>query len=413
MHPSSRSLILAALLGLLAFGGCGDATVPSPPEGDEALFEGAIDPKLESFLLARIDQPGVVPLRLDLVGNNLVVDEENARVLIDVAVINRGSTPLHPQAILWIMDIQPPRVSVANADILPPTMSANSPIPIIFGFDYSEYLGDDGVLEPGETSEAKTWIFWDPEMVSFSFTARAEFSLRPQEASISGVVFNDENQNGIQDADEGPFGGAMIVATRPNGQNVNLVVGPEGRYRLELEEAGLHSLRLEVLVDCVSCITTPNPRQVMIVPNSSGVLQSVDGVDFGALCGPCRGEVPRVQLSEDPPDAIQPQDSYDLLEARIEGPRLWLRVGFSGCGPEHPFELVAGRAFMESMPVATWLRLRHDGRGELCAGYFERELSFDLGPIQEAHIADYGAPGIVRLLFRSPDGEAREFLLEP
>jgi hypothetical protein len=68
---------------------------------------------------------------------------------------------------------------------------------------------------------------------------------------------------------------------------------------------------------------------------------------------------------------------------------------------------------MESLPVQTWMLLAHDGRDELCAAYFEKTLVFNLGPIQEAYIEDYGAPGMVQIRFRDFDGDETEFLLEP
>ena len=44
--------------------------------------------------------------------------------------------------------------------------------------------------------------------------------------------------------------------------------------------------------------------------------------------------------------------------ALLANDRLMLRVGFGGCGPDHPFTLFAGADFMESNPVRTWARLQ-------------------------------------------------------
>jgi len=68
---------------------------------------------------------------------------------------------------------------------------------------------------------------------------------------------------------------------------------------------------------------------------------------------------------------------------------------------------------MESLPVQTWMLLAHNDRDEACRAYFEKTLFFDVGPIQEAHIEDYGAPGIVRIRFQDFEGGETEFLLSP
>lgn len=407
-------LALGAVFVLLILpSGCSDSTDPTPPQDDQALFEGSIDPNGGEFLLARIDLPGVIPLRIDLIGSNLEVVPDESRVSLDVALRNQSQIPLYPQVVLWISQILPGTVTVTNADILPPTMDPASPIPFLFGFDYSELLGEDGVLEPGESSGAKTWIFHDPGMVSFSFNARVEFGSEPSEGVITGMVFEDLNQNGIHDRNEGPFAVGEIWVTPPEGEAYSVMTEPDGTFRAPAPQPGLYSLRLEILVDCVTCITTPNPRQALVVPDASGVPQPVYGVDFGAVCAAC-GDVPRpVRLTLAPPDSLQPQNYYFLQDSWIEGSILHLRVGFSGCEPDHPFELVAGRHFMESMPVATWLRLLHDDRGELCEAWWEQDLQFDLRPIQDAHIADYGEPGEVRLRLQTPDGQIHEFRLEP
>ena len=119
-----------------------------------------------------------------------------------------------------------------------------------------------------------------------------------------------------------------------------------------------------------------------------------------------------VVLTELAPEEIE-QDFYHLLSSALVGETLQLRVGFSGCGPDHPFTLYAGLPLTDPYPARTWSLLAHDSREEICAAYFEKDLSFDLHPLVMAHIRQYGFPGDIRLRFQEFGGGGRELLLQP
>jgi len=123
-------------------------------------------------------------------------------------------------------------------------------------------------------------------------------------------------------------------------------------------------------------------------------------------------DLPPVLLTDLQPAQI-PQDPYVLRSIRLDGWVLSLDVGFSGCSPDHPLVLHAGRSFMESWPVQTWLLLAHDDLDEPCDAAFQRTLQFDLRPIQEEHVRAYGSPGRVRLQFRDFQGTLHTLELEP
>jgi hypothetical protein len=67
---------------------------------------------------------------------------------------------------------------------------------------------------------------------------------------------------------------------------------------------------------------------------------------------------------------------------------------------------------MESFPVQARIVLAHDDRGELCDAYWERELQWDLRPIQEAYRQSYGSGGVIRLRFEDNQGQTHYFELE-
>ncbi len=406
-------LFLAALLSLvLVIGGCGDTQEPNLPPSDTAEFTGNFDAGGGEFLLSRIDQPGMLPLRIDLVGSNLTVDETDSTLSIDVVVVNRGREPLYPQAIIWVSQFRPSTVSVVNPDIVPPFVGPMDPN--LFGFDYSELLGDDGVLLPGESSQPHRWIFQDPGLVSFSFVARAEFQIHPPGAFIAGRVFLDANRDGLPQPDEGPFPGSVIRVTTPSGDHLRAIPDSLGRYRTPAREPGLYELQLVTMLDGLWCSTTPNPLQVIVSTTADGTLVPFEHADFGAVFGPCDSlpPAPPVEMSPVPPEMLEPQDWYHLLNAQLEGTRLHLRVGFSGCSPDHFFQLFAGMPSGVGIPEMphTWLRLVHDSHGEMCEAWFERDLVYDLSPILDVFNIQPGFS--VHLTLEDPAGQVMEFELE-
>ncbi|MCL1594332.1 MAG: hypothetical protein M3132_08285, partial [Actinomycetia bacterium] len=285
-----------------------------------------------------------------------------------------------------------------------------------YGFDYSDLLGDDGVLDPDESSQARSWIFHDPGLGSFSFVAEAEFGMEPDRPVISGMLFSDDNRNGVRDEGEGPYFAGGVTVQFPDGSSVHAGPDERGIYRVRVIEPGLHRVVFSSMLACPACycVTTPNPLDVLLTPGPDGEPQSLEQADFGIYPGPCWDPPPpipsEVVLTDLSPDEID-QDFYHLISAQLDGESFSIRVGYSGCSPDHPFTLYAGRRFMESMPVQTWMLLAHDDRDEFCLAYFEETLTFDLGPIQDAHIEDYGAPGIVLIRFRDFEGGETEFLL--
>ena len=413
MRTRTLLVSLALLSMLLLLSACGDTNEPALTPSGDAGFQGNFDASGGSFLLSRIDQPGVVPLRIDLIGSNLKVDPATSTLSIDVEVVNRGRLPLYPQALIWVSQFNPISVSVLNPDIVPPAVGPMDPN--FFGFDYSQLLGDDGVLAPGEHSQPHIWIFSDPEMQSFSFFARAEFAPENPTGGISGRVFMDANRDGIPQPDEGPFPGSVVMVTTPSGDHLRAMPDSMGVYRVPAREAGLYELRLDIMLDCIWCITTPNPLQVILSTTPDGSPRSFDHADFGAVLGPCSPPpIPQVVMFGGAPGDLQPQDWYRLLDSRLMGTELRLHVGFSGCSPDHPFQLFAGLPAPDpGLPEIpqTWLRLTHDSHGELCEAWFERDLVYDLQPILDAFGMGPDGSGMIHLTLEDPTGQVVEFEL--
>jgi len=292
-----RLRALWTLVALVSLGsGCDDATAPPAAS---PISAAEVDPATGRFVLERgeIVGPDGSVIAVDLLGSNLRVDSRTGRVSLDVALRHAGSVPLYAPARVWVGCFLPAEGSVANADLV-----SRRPGCRPWGFDYSSLMGDDFKLAPGETSQAKTWVFERPHLVSFGFSCELDFALQP---SIAPVLLTDRQ-----------------------------------------------------------------PEEI-------------------------------------------PQDHYLLGGFHLEGSILSLDVGFSGCSPDHPFTLYAGRRFMESWPVQTWLLLSHDDRDEACDAAFQRTVSFDLDPIRQEYRRVYGSAGTVRLRFRDFQGALHVIDLEP
>jgi hypothetical protein len=247
-------------------------------------FEGHYDAGDGSFVLERVDVtvPGGIPVPVELVGSNLEVDPDHGFVRVDVALRNVGNQPLYPPAIVWVSDFVPDTVHVTNWNVALP-----QPLIEVWGFDYTRLLGPDEILVPGASSETYRWAFHDPGLESFSFAAEVEMAIEPPPAYIGGGVFADENQDGIRQRNEGPWPHGIMHLIRPDGSRDAAFCGDNGAFRFIVDQPGLYRLRLESLVDCIVCFTTPNPLEVMIVEEPDGTLRSFESAVFGAICGAC------------------------------------------------------------------------------------------------------------------------------
>jgi hypothetical protein len=417
MLRSKRSLyLLGTLLALaLALQGCSDSTAPVGDGSDLGRVgaEGIYDPGSGTFVLKTLQLPPPwdgPPIWIQLIGSNLGIDNSGELVSLDVAIRSLHPDPLYAPAVVWVEGFTPPGVSVTNADyvLMPPTPSDPDTIAYFerFGFDYSGLLGD-GVLDPEETSEARTWIFHDPGQGPFSFGGWAEFGFGPDLPRIAGRCFFDQNGNGWPEPQEPALGGSWVVAILPNGDRIDVLPDPGGRYSFPIDQVGLYELRCELMwmMPWMPCWTTPHPLAVVITPGPDGAPRSFLDAHFG-MCWEAPPHPPPIVFTEQPPGELH-FGHWTLIEAQVFGRHfLRMRVGFSGCQPEHPFTLYASGGYMESLPPQIHVVLVHEIEEE-CDAWFEAELAFDLLPLWEDFLADYG-PGMLILDLVTFDGEVHQ-----
>ena len=403
------ALLLIAALSFLGIA-CSQ-TDPDPNSGDGSRdFQGSIDPSTGTFLLESIDSTTVdgVRIRVDLIGSNLEIDPESSVVALDVRIRNSGNVALYAPGEIVIHHLSPPTVWVMNADRTD-CLRATSSVPggCWYGFDYSGLLGDDGILSPEETSGAKRWRFNDPELVGFSFGAEAKFGLGPDRPHIEGTVFADANENGHRDVGEPGAGGGHIMVSGPETDSLIVQVPGDGHYAFPVAKAGLYTL-LAVPPPTFAPVhaTTPNPLQILLPPGESYL-----HADFGFA----NDELPvlpePVGFWDGPPDSL-PHDPYGLKDVHLEGTTLVIRVGFSGCSPDHFFGLFMLGDFQESMPVGAYVVLAHNSGGEMCDAYWERTLRYNLNPILDRFVRMYGHGGQVVVHFHDTEGHVHDFVIE-
>lgn len=407
--------LLTAVLALFALAGCSDSTAPDNPQGTsgevgDALVEGSLDPGAGTFVLKTLDvpTPDGVRVRMQLVGSDLVTDPELDTVELMVALRSLHPDPLYPPVQVWLSQLAPAGVAVLNGDLMLPVFGPDgSPTgDLAVGFDYSDLLGEDGVLSPQETSGAKLWRFSSPDLAPFTFGARAEFGLNPDLARLGGLCFHDDNRNGVAEPGEMPLPHGVVRVTFPGGDVSEAWVQPDGRFAVRVSEPGLYQVFYDPMIETFAPVSfsTPNPRQVVMVRDADGVLQSFGGADFGLFTDLPLGPPP-IRFTELPADSLH-FEPWNLLDVRlesvpapdgtvVEAPLLALDVGFSGCQPEHPFSLYMSGGFMESMPVQARLVAVHE-LAEECDAAFTATRLFDLRPLRDRFLDAYG-PGVLLL----------------
>lgn len=151
----------------------------------------------------------------------------------------------------------------------------------------------------------------------------------------------------------------------------------------------------------IACITQPCPtHQYKTFGNGCEASLSRAAVVLDDQCGKLEGAIafadPPVRMVEKLPTT---EKSVAIDKASIDGDRLFVRLGYSGCGEQH-FDLYINSAFMESHPVQVKYEFVPQVE-DLCLAVFATEFSYDLIPLkhayQEAYQSETGSislPGI-------------------
>ncbi len=396
------------LMGLaLVLGACssgdnpGDPVTDPPPVGGDDPVPGDGMTDLKAIHLIG---PDGMEIPITLMGGDLVVQADGT-VTLAVAMRNDGFMDLVPPLLLWVGEFDPTSVGLANADTL--LNESDATLPLMFGFAYSDLMGDDNMLSPGEISGAITWVFTDPDFVAFSFTGWAEGGFGPPPAWISGSVFDDLNADGVRDADEPPLSNVPIRVRFPNDFDVFLMSGPNGEFTAMTAQTGLYEVSVDFpphMPPDSPWVTTPNPLFVTLVPGPDGRPLDFEGILFG-LSGfdgmpPPMGEP--VAMTPLSPGDLQ-MGPWSLIMGEVFNDFMFhAMVQYQGCQPGHHFILYASGDMQAGSPPRQTLTLV-DEMDEGCGAAFDQDVLFDLWPLKDAYLNAFG-PGDLALDLVGFDG---------
>ena len=402
--PASIALFVLALV----VGACSDSVSPPADSGNQ------LNPVNGTFTLKDISLPGPggADMLLRLEGSDLQTDPATGTVSLSVQVRNLSDRDVNAPLVVWLREMRPTDVVPLNADFGPPRpdkvdTSTVSPDSTAWGFDYTGLLGD-GRLPAGDVTPAKTWIFSDASLGAFSFSADITCGGTTAGAQLGGACFVDLDGDGARDPGEPPFLPGGVQVTGPDGVVTWAAPGPDGRWSVEVTAPGLYeayfmSLSMSPLpVE----LTTPNPLSVVIPAGPDGTPQGWLGADFGIARDWTPPPAPgSIQFTDSRPGQLH-RAPWTLLGSDQWGPLLALQVGYSGCGPDHPFSLWMSGGFQETSPPRAVVTLVHETQ-EMCDAYFTQDVGFDLLPLFERYLQQYG-PGRLILVLNGPDGFTQE-----
>ncbi|MDH3216333.1 MAG: hypothetical protein OEN01_08580 [Candidatus Krumholzibacteria bacterium] len=279
LAESRQSGTVVCLIVLLLFvfaSSCSDDPTGTVDDSVDLSGQGEIDPNGErDFFIGATSVDGTAEGRIDVWAHNLQLEADNV-VSFDVVLINRSRQVIFPPVLFLITRLIPSEVAVLNPDLI--TIVGPG------GFDFSDDLGDDNRLDPGEQTAPVHMRFGLPGPTSFAIGFRIEVGSPPSEDVIAGVVFHDANRNGERENDEPGLAGVPVQVTGTlEGEDPVELIGrtitdEQGRYGFARLRPDIYEVT--ALAPPGWAETTPNPLIVTLLGDSSGV-HPITGVDFG------------------------------------------------------------------------------------------------------------------------------------
>jgi len=285
--PLVGAILLALLLALVL--SCSEEPTALNEENDQGNLSGTgtINPDIGgSFFLGSVSDTVVARGYIEVWGMNVAFDSANGIVSFDVQLLNRAQRNIAPPIHFVITDIRPSDIALLGFD---GTTTDGFPF-----FDFSSKLGADNILTPGERSEPVTLKFHTVTRRSFAIGFRIDLGPPCGPGIIAGVVFRDDNQDGVRDtcaACEPGIRGITVALEKPaeNGGSVTLIT------RTDLNGAyGFGGLREVFVVASPDCwkITSTNPLLITLIKGTDGMVQNFLEADFGLY--PLKLPVPEI-----------------------------------------------------------------------------------------------------------------------
>lgn len=284
---SKRCLGLASFaLGLFLFigAGCDDSQRPSPEPTPGGHYDGAYD-AAGGTLELQLETPTGSVSPFQLLAGDILWAPGSGILSANVAIRNAGTVAMRGPDGVAVSDFLPQHVAPLNADC---AQIPNAPPMCVF--DHRGSYGEDGILNPGETSQPVLWSFQDTPGVSFAFRAQLVPELPQRGGLIAGVVYHDLNRNGVRNSGEPGLAGFTVnLLVSNNSDPVELIqrTDAQGRYSFRVSRPGVYPLRKPPARGWEA--TTPDEMHVFVVEGPDGVLSDFTQGDFG--CASLLGDV--------------------------------------------------------------------------------------------------------------------------
>jgi hypothetical protein len=274
-RPALLTAGVLCLLLPLIYSCSDDAARPAPTSAMEG--RGDVDPETSGdFLLSTVDMGASFDGVVEVWAYDLAVESDSV-IGFDLAIVNATRGDIPPPMLFVITSIVPEAVTCANPD---GHTSDFEPF-----FDFSDDMGGDDLLAPGESTARVHVRFACPEPMAFSIGFRLVLGEIPSDGVIAGVVFKDANENGVLDGDERGIPGVPVelaVVFDDSNQTTMTIVGQtdrQGEYQFAFLPAGV--FRVAVLVDPWVRFTTSNPLLVTLVELPDGNVSRFLDAHFG------------------------------------------------------------------------------------------------------------------------------------
>ena len=203
-------------------------------------------------------------------GRNIRYDTDLNALIMDLSVANLGDDTFDEPVTLTFLSLLPDGVTVLNPDNGENGLGAA----ITFEFD-----NDDGQWTPGEESLGRETQFGVDQGISIGFVARLDVGSGGDDlGSIGGIVWNDENGDGIMGELEGGVEGAMLKLSAEGMETTTTMSGADGTYRFDGLASGFYQVTKTPMDDMVS--TTSTMIYVILV-SEDGTVSSFLAANFG------------------------------------------------------------------------------------------------------------------------------------
>jgi hypothetical protein len=276
--PNLRLVILALSILVLGLTGCSeDQPTQASPGGNDpvtGVFHVDMsndDADFEIISMKNGDPEDPIDGPFAIVGRNIRYDAELNALVVDLSVKNLGENTFDEDVMLTFLSLLPEGVRVLNPD----NEENGAGAAIVF-----EFANDDGQWTPGEESLGRETHFGVEEGISIGFTARLDTGIGAGLGSIGGMVWNDENGDGIMDEGEAGVEGAMLELSAENMEAMTTLSMEDGTYRFDDLESGFYQVVRKPLDGMVG--TTSDMIYVILV-HEDGTVSSFMAANFGVM----------------------------------------------------------------------------------------------------------------------------------